>query len=444
MTNMKQTVISNPSWWRRRTGLERVLTLTTACGVLAVLALVTSLCVILLDGKTRHAPAGEPMPMAAASVGDGFPPEGNLKEKTLCSTKTKYDETPDVCMTPGCIKAANRIIQAMDRNIEPCDDFYRFACGSFLKDTVIPDDKVSVNTFSVIGDKLQLQLRGIVESPIDRENEPEPFTVAKDLYKSCMNKSLIEKRGYTPLLEAHKRLGGWPVLDGPSWDESKWSWDKSVKQFRQNGYSMDYFIDFSISTDFKNSTKRVIDLDQAILGLSREYLVKGFSDRIVIAYYEYMTDLAVMLGAPRDRAEKELKESLQFEMNLANISLPTEKRRNATVLYNPHTIAELQEKFPLVQWLDYINVLLPEGLKVTENEVVVVNVPSYLTKLEKLLKETPKRVQANYALWRVTAFSIFFLTDDLRKRQLQYATALSGRTEQESRWKECVDLTSGR
>lgn len=51
------------------------------------------------------------MPVAAASVGDGFPPGGNLKEKTLCSTKTKYDESlsPEVCMTPGCIKAGNNI-----------------------------------------------------------------------------------------------------------------------------------------------------------------------------------------------------------------------------------------------------------------------------------------------------------------------------------------------
>lgn len=56
------------------------------------------------------------------------------------------------------------------------------------------------------------------------------------------------------------------------------------------------------------------------MGLSREYLSKGFEDKIVKAYYEYMVDMAVIYGADRSRAERELKESLEFEMKLANVS----------------------------------------------------------------------------------------------------------------------------
>lgn len=61
-------------------------------------------------------------------------------------------------------------------------------------------------------------------------------------------------------------------------------------------------------------------LDQAALGLSREYLSKGFDEKIVQAYYKYMVDIAVILGADPDRASKELKESLEFEIKLANVS----------------------------------------------------------------------------------------------------------------------------
>lgn len=61
-------------------------------------------------------------------------------------------------------------------------------------------------------------------------------------------------------------------------------------------------------------------LDQASLGLSREYLSKGLEDKIVKAYYEYMVDIAVILGADRARATKELAESLDFEIALANVS----------------------------------------------------------------------------------------------------------------------------
>lgn len=64
----------------------------------------------------------------------------------------------------------------------------------------------------------------------------------------------------------------------------------------------------------------LLQLDQASLGLSREYLNRGFSDKLVQAYYDYMVDIATILGAERSRAEVELKESLQFEMKLANVS----------------------------------------------------------------------------------------------------------------------------
>ncbi len=47
------------------------------------------------------------------------------------------------------------------------------------------------------------------------------------------------------------------------------------------GYSVDYFVDFSVTTDLKNSSWRILDLDQPSLGMSREYLIKGQADEDV-------------------------------------------------------------------------------------------------------------------------------------------------------------------
>ena len=63
----------------------------------------------------------------------------------------------------------------------------------------------------------------------------------------------------------------------------------------------------------------MLQLDEPNLGLSREYLTKGFDDEIVQAYYSFMVDIAVMLGAEKDRAMTELKKSLHFEMKLAEV-----------------------------------------------------------------------------------------------------------------------------
>lgn len=138
-------------------------------------------------------------------------------------------------------------------------------------------------------------------------------------------------------------------------------------------------------------------LDQASLGLNREYLVKGMDEKIVAAYYRYMVDVAVLFGADRQRAVKELKESLDFEIGLAKISLPLEERRDAAKLYNPTTVSELQRKYPSVPWLEYLNTLL-YPLSIRHDDIIIVNSPKYLSNLEAVLSNTPKRYGRDFQI----------------------------------------------
>lgn len=72
------------------------------------------------------------------------------------------------------------------------------------------------------------------------------------------------------------------------------------------------------------------------------------------------------------------------------ISLPKEQLRNFTKLYNPMTIAELDEKFPKINWFRYINNLI-DDIKVNKSEIVIVQSPTYFKKLGNLLSTTSKR-----------------------------------------------------
>jgi len=70
----------------------------------------------------------------------------------------------------------------------------------------------------------------------------------------------IEKEGLGPIKEMLKSLSGWPVLEADKWNDAEFTWKDSVYKFRKAGYSVDYFIDFSISTDLKNTTTRAIEV----------------------------------------------------------------------------------------------------------------------------------------------------------------------------------------
>ena len=70
---------------------------------------------------------------------------------------------------------------------------------------------------------------------------------------------MAEERGLQPLQDILKEFGGWPVVVGDSWEESSFEWTEVIYKFRRVGYSIDYFVDFSVTTDQKNTSARVID-----------------------------------------------------------------------------------------------------------------------------------------------------------------------------------------
>lgn len=100
------------------------------------------------------------------------------------------------------------------------------------------------------------QLRAIVSEPIQL-NEIVPFQNVKKLYRACLNTTLIDQRGATPVTNVLNSMGGWPVVES-NWNEAAWNWEQAVAASRANGYSVSYLLSFSVSTDNRNSTRRII------------------------------------------------------------------------------------------------------------------------------------------------------------------------------------------
>ena len=272
----------------------------------------------------------------------------------------------------------------------------------------------------------------------------ESYHLARDHYKACINEEKREELGVKPLLDKLQEFGGWPVLEGDKWqgeETFKW-WERNYK-LNEAGFGISSVISFSIGADDKNSSWNVIGFDQASLGLSREYIIKGFEDKDVQHYYNYMVNTAVLLGAELEVAKAELKESLLFEISLANINAPKEERRNASVLYNPTTLGAVPtfDELP-PSWVEYVQTILKNAgnVKVDANEKVILTKVAYFEKLSNLLKDTKKRVLANYLGWHAAKSVMSYMNDAALKVKQRYDKALSGVQVSSPMWKRCVSV----
>lgn len=120
-----------------------------------------------------------------------------------------------------------------------------------------------------------------------------------------------------------------------------------------------------------------------------------------------------------------------------------EKRRDYEKLYNLMRASEINERFPGISWVEYVNRILSPYTKLGDNELINVAVPSYLNDFTELIKSTPKRILANYAMWRITKESIPMLSERLRDRLTEFSKTLTGTSVKSPRWKKCVSDTSG-
>jgi membrane metallo-endopeptidase-like protein 1 len=417
--------------------------------------------------------------------------------------QNKLRDPEAICMTPGCVRAAAQILNNMDNQTKPCDDFYQFACGRWIQTQVIPDEKTSLSVFSQNTADLNMKLRALIERA-PRDEDPPIVGQMRNMYASCMNLSDIEARGDEPLLDVLRDLGGWPVLttttntsgarslsslvskrEAPGNNQQQQqrrrrpanggggqtqrrqplsrrqteddeddgaaarttparNWLDIIIKFRQRGFSHDMIIDLSVVPDVRNSRRYIIELDQSSLGLpDRSYYFKGMNDTTVAAYYNLMVESAVMLGASRDEARRQMLEALEFETSLAKISMPREQRRNVTRLYNKMLARDLYKLAPNIDWQRYLRSLLKDDQLDLDQDEVIVKAPNFLKQIDLLLQASEPRIVANYMIWRIVRHSMSGLSRRWRELSHSYSTVTTGRQVEEPRWEQCLGSIDG-
>ncbi|XP_023489271.1 phosphate-regulating neutral endopeptidase PHEX isoform X2 [Equus przewalskii] len=339
----------------------------------------------------------------------------------------------EYCLKPECIEAAAAILSKVNLSVDPCDNFFRFACDGWIDSNPIPEDMPSYGVYPWLRHNVDLKLKALLEKSISRRRDTEAIQKAKILYSSCMNEKAIEKADAKPLLHILRHSPfRWPVLEsniGPEgvWSERKFSLLQTLATFRGQ-YSNSVFIRLYVSPDDKASNEHILKLDQATLSLAvrEDYLdnsteAKSYRD----ALYKFMVDTAVLLGANSSRAEHDMKSVLRLEIKIAEIMIPHENR-TSEAMYNKMNISQLSAMIPQFDWLGYIKKVIdarlyPELKDIDPSENVVVRVPQYFKDLFRILGSERKKTIANYLVWRMVYSRIPNLSRRFQYRWLEFS-----------------------
>ncbi|XP_040103233.1 neprilysin isoform X1 [Oryx dammah] len=399
---------------------------------------------------------------------------------TMIALYATYDD--GICKSSECIKSAARLIQNMDATVEPCADFFKYACGGWLKRNVIPETSSRYSNFDILRDELEVVLKDVLQEP--KTEDIIAVQKAKMLYRSCINETAIESRGGEPLLRLLPDIYDWPVAL-ENWEQkygSSWTAEKSIAQLNSK-YGKKVIINFFVGTDDKNSTNHIIHIDQPQLGLpSRDYYeCTAAYKEACTAYVDFMISVAKLIrqerGLPINESqlslemnkvmdlEKEIANSVKtvildaddstklirpHERTVTEATTKSEDRNDPMLLYNKMTLAEVQNRFSLefngkpFSWSNFTNEIMSTvNINVPHEEEVIVYAPEYLTNLKLILAKYSARDLQNLMSWRFIMDLVSSLSRNYKESRNAFRKALYGTTSETATWRRCANYVNG-
>ena len=318
-------------------------------------------------------------------------------------------------------------LKSLDSNIDPCTDFYQYACSKWIAANPIPPDRPMWGTFMELSDRNQQTLRNILEKA--SPNDPKRSVIDQkigDFYYACMDEKTVNAKGYDPIKADLKRI-----------DALKDKKELEGELIHLHGRGVNVWFAFTSSPDPKNSTMNIGDADQGGLGLpERDYYFKD-DPRSVKLRTDYVKHVAAMLqlvGETPEKAAANSKAIMAFETALAKGSLDVVSRRDPDKLYHMLTVAQLSELCPFIDWPGYF-----QGVGSPKIESLNVEVPDFYRALNAAIASTSLDDLKAYLRWHVIHSSAPYLSEAFVNENFAfYGKELTGVQELRPRWKRCV------
>jgi putative endopeptidase len=332
--------------------------------------------------------------------------------------------------SPAASAASNATgldLTAMNRAVDPCTDFFQFACGAWLATNPIPSDRPRWGRFDELQEHNYEILRRVLETAAS-SGETATKKIG-DYYTACMDEAAIEKRGAAPLEQDLRRIRALGrVADLPG----------LLAGLHRIGVTA--FFTFGAEADFRDAKTVIAIADQGGLGLpDRDYYFRddARSAAIRTRYVEHVATLAGLLGAADARAATAAQTVMRVETALAKAALDNVSRRDPSRIYHRVTPAELQALTPSFNWSTYFR-----GVGAPPLQVINVTELDFFRTFGELLATTPLDDIKTYLRWQLIHFDAPILSSAFVNENVRfYGETLRGTTELPPRWRRCVQYT---
>ncbi|XP_012683616.1 endothelin-converting enzyme 1 isoform X2 [Clupea harengus] len=342
-----------------------------------------------------------------------------------------------VCLSEPCVTVASSVLSSMDRSVDPCQDFYNYACGGWIKNNPLPEGKSRWGPFSNLWEHNMAVMKHLLENTT-MKGLSTAEKKAQWYYQACMNEAKIEALGAQPLQELINATGGWGLAE--PWEKDTF---QEVLRMVSANYRTSPFFTVFVSTDSKSSNSNIIQVDQSGLGLpSRDYyLNKTANAKYLKAYLDFLVELGVLLGGSAETSQTMMSEIVGFETLLANITVPQEERRDEELIYHKMQAKDLTTLAPAVEWMPFLKAMF-DPVALNDSEPVVVYAKEYLQKVSDLIQNTNKSVLNNYMIMKVVRKMVSILDQKFQDAEQRFFEVMYGTKKScTPRWKLCVSDT---
>jgi putative endopeptidase len=338
------------------------------------------------------------------------------------SASQSEDKNP---AAPPLVKSLD--LSAIDKTVDPCTDFYQYACGNWIKDTPLPDDQVRwVRSFSLLKERNLFQLWQLLDAASREPSNPLQRQYG-DYFAACMNVSLLESKGLQPLEPALSRISELQDARGLA---------ALMGDLAAAGEPSPLFR-IAVEPDPSDSSRQILTVSQSGLGLpSREpYLGQRAYTRK--RYVSHMVHVFMLAGDTMERAQEEAGDVLRIETSLAQASSSRADLNDPRKQDHVLTFAEFQKLAPGFDFATYFKHLTAVPIKTLN-----VATPDFFQAVDGLLTSIPVDSWKSYFRWHVLSEQAEALPKAFRDEDFAFWGSFYTRQEQpQPRWKQCTEMT---